>query len=167
MCGIIGYCGHRPAVPLVLEGLKRLEYRGYDSAGLAFLQVSRLEIIRSEGKLSNLEEKVAETANTFAPISIGHTRWATHGLPVEKNAHPHKSNNGSLAIVHNGIIENFQELKDELAAKGYVFYSETDTEVLANLIADELDILLVQAHQKTFAQNSPEYVQNAQNSPLQ
>lgn len=167
MCGIIGYCGHRPAVPLVLEGLKRLEYRGYDSAGLAFLQVSRLEIIRSEGKLCNLEEKVAKTANTFAPISIGHTRWATHGLPVEKNAHPHKSNNNALAIVHNGIIENFQELKDELSAKGYEFYSETDTEVLANLIADELDILLVQEYQKNFAQNSREYVQNAQNSPLQ
>ncbi len=142
MCGIIGYCGHRPAVPLVLEGLKRLEYRGYDSAGLAFLQLNKLEVIRSEGKLCNLEEKVAKTANTFAPISIGHTRWATHGLPVERNSHPHKSNNDALAIVHNGIIENFQEIKDELIQKGYVFHSDTDTEVLVNLVADELDSVL-------------------------
>lgn len=152
MCGIIGYCGHRPAVPLVLEGLKRLEYRGYDSAGLAFLQVNKLEVIRSAGKLCNLEEKVAKTANTFAPVSIGHTRWATHGLPVEKNSHPHKSNNDVLAIVHNGIIENFQELKDELLKKGYVFYSDTDTEVLANLIADELDCLLQEKFSKNYAQ---------------
>lgn len=167
MCGIIGYCGHRPAVPLVLEGLKRLEYRGYDSAGLAFLQVSKLEIIRSEGKLCRLEEKVAKTANTFAPISIGHTRWATHGLPVEKNAHPHKSNNNAIAIVHNGIIENFQEIKDGLLQKGYVFYSETDTEVLVNCIADELDVLLCGAYGKSFADAEQEYSENAQKNPLQ
>ncbi len=164
MCGIIGYCGHRPAVPLVLEGLKRLEYRGYDSAGLAFLQLNKLEVIRSEGKLCNLEEKVAKTANTFAPISIGHTRWATHGLPVERNSHPHKSNNNALAIVHNGIIENFQELKDELLQKGYVFYSDTDTEVLANLISDELDALFAAKFSKKYEQMQAELESISQNS---
>lgn len=162
MCGIIGYCGHRPAVPFVLEGLKRLEYRGYDSAGLAFLQVNKLEVIRSAGKLCNLEEKVAKSANTFAPVSIGHTRWATHGLPVEKNSHPHKSNNNALAIVHNGIIENFQEVKDELLKKGYAFYSDTDTEVLANLISDELDALLQAKFSKNYAELQTEIERSTQ-----
>lgn len=166
MCGIIGYCGHRPAVPFVLEGLKRLEYRGYDSAGLAFLRVNKLEVIRSAGKLCNLEEKVAKSANTFAPVSIGHTRWATHGLPVEKNSHPHKSNNNALAIVHNGIIENFQEVKDELSKKGYVFYSDTDTEVLANLIADELDSLLQAKFLKNYAELQAEIERKTQNPTL-
>ncbi len=166
MCGIIGYCGHRPAVPLILEGLKRLEYRGYDSAGLAFLQLNKLEVIRSEGKLCNLEEKVAKTASTFAPIGIGHTRWATHGLPVERNSHPHRSNNNALAIVHNGIIENFQELKDELLQKGYVFYSDTDTEVLANLIADELDMLFDAKFAKKYVQMQAE-LDNLTRNPLQ
>lgn len=165
MCGIIGYCGHRPAVPLVLEGLKRLEYRGYDSAGLAFLQLEKLEIIRSAGKLSNLEEKVAGSANTFATMSIGHTRWATHGLPTENNAHPHRSCNGALAIVHNGIIENFQEIKQGLIAKGYVFYSETDTEVLANLLADELDMLLEREYHRPFAGMKQELLASAQENP--
>ncbi len=162
MCGIIGYCGHRPAIPLVLEGLSRLEYRGYDSAGLAFLQVSDLKIIRSEGKLCNLVEKVAKSANTFAPIGIGHTRWATHGLPVEKNAHPHKSYNGVLAIVHNGIIENFQEIKNVLLEKGYEFYSDTDTEVLANLVADELDSLLQEKYHTKFIDNAEILMHKAQ-----
>ena len=143
MCGIIGYCGHRPAVPLVIEGLSRLEYRGYDSSGIAYLQSRELEIVRAEGKLAMLEDKLAHTSTTLATISIGHTRWATHGLPVERNAHPHKSQNNALAIVHNGIIENYQELKDELTHKGYKFSSDTDTEVLANLIAFELDTLLL------------------------
>lgn len=165
MCGIIGYCGHRPAVPLVLEGLKRLEYRGYDSAGLAFLQLEKLEIIRSAGKLSNLEEKVAGSANTFATMSIGHTRWATHGLPTENNAHPHRSCNGALAIVHNGIIENFQEIKQELVSKGYGFYSETDTEVLANLLADELDLLLKREYGRSFAELRQELLASAQENP--
>ena len=143
MCGIIGYCGHRPAVPLVLEGLSRLEYRGYDSSGVAYLQTKKLEIVRAEGKLAMLEDKLAHNPNSLATLSIGHTRWATHGLPVERNAHPHKSQNNALAIVHNGIIENYQELKDELVRLGYVFLSDTDTEVLANLISFELDALLV------------------------
>lgn len=136
MCGIIGYAGHRPAVPVIVEGLRRLEYRGYDSAGVGFVQGKELHIIRAEGKLSVLEEKLAHIPNTVAVNGIGHTRWATHGVPAERNAHPHMSENGELAIVHNGIIENYQALKDDLLAKGYSFHSETDTEVLANLIAE-------------------------------
>lgn len=136
MCGIIGYAGHRPAVPLIIEGLRRLEYRGYDSAGVAFVQNRELITVRAEGKLSALDEKLASCPNTVATTGMGHTRWATHGIPVERNAHPHKSNDGHLAIVHNGIIENYAELKADLAAKGYVFHSETDTEVLANLISE-------------------------------
>lgn len=136
MCGIIGYAGHRPAVPLVIEGLRRLEYRGYDSAGVAFVQNGELCSIRAAGKLAALEEKLAAAPNVLATSGMGHTRWATHGIPVERNAHPHCSNDGKLALVHNGIIENFQEIKDELSAKGYTFSSETDTEVLVNLIAE-------------------------------
>ena len=136
MCGIIGYCGHRPAVPLLVEGLRRLEYRGYDSAGVGFLQAGRLAVIRAEGKLSELENKLSKANVLDATVGIGHTRWATHGLPVEKNAHPHRDASGSLALIHNGIIENYQELKRELAGLGYAFSSDTDTEVLANLIAE-------------------------------
>lgn len=136
MCGIIGYAGHRPAVPLVIEGLRRLEYRGYDSAGVAFVQGNTLHTVRAEGKLIALEEKLAQQPNTMATCGMGHTRWATHGVPVERNAHPHCANDGSIAIIHNGIIENYQEIKTDLMAKGYVFHSETDTEVLVNLIAE-------------------------------
>ena len=136
MCGIIGYTGHRPAVPLVIEGLRRLEYRGYDSAGVAFVQSGALEVVRAAGKLAALEEKLATRPNATATSAIGHTRWATHGLPVEKNAHPHCSNDRSISIIHNGIIENYQEIKADLSAKGYTFTSDTDTEVLVNLIAE-------------------------------
>ena len=136
MCGIIGYTGHRPGVPVVVEGLRRLEYRGYDSAGVAFGLKGELAVIRAKGKLAALEEKLAHEPVTFATTAMGHTRWATHGEPAERNAHPHRSNDGSLAIVHNGIIENFQEIKAELLGKGYVFHSETETEVLVNLIAE-------------------------------
>ena len=136
MCGIIGYCGHRPAVPLVIEGLRRLEYRGYDSAGVSFVQAGRLSVIRAEGKLANLEQKLA-TMNVFsATTGMGHTRWATHGVPVEKNAHPHRDHAGRLALIHNGIIENYEEIKAELQAKGCEFRSDTDSEVLVNLIAE-------------------------------
>ena len=137
MCGIIGYAGHRPAVPVAIEGLRRLEYRGYDSAGVAFIQSGELQTIRSAGKLSALEQKLGTCPSTLATVGMGHTRWATHGVPVERNAHPHKSSDGSIAIIHNGIIENYQELKNELLAKGYEFSSDTDTEVLANLIVEE------------------------------
>ncbi len=136
MCGIIGYAGHRPAVPLVVEGLGRLEYRGYDSAGVAFIRENALEVVKAQGKLVCLEEKLAQIPNTVATCAIGHTRWATHGVPAERNAHPHCSNNKQIAIVHNGIIENFQELKEGLLSKGHTFTSETDTEVLVNLIAE-------------------------------
>jgi len=137
MCGIIGYSGHRPAVPLLIEGLHRLEYRGYDSSGVAFEQNGRLEVVKAAGKLSALEAKLEQNSFLLATAGIGHTRWATHGLPVERNAHPHLSQDGGLAIIHNGIIENFQEIKDELAAKGHTFLSDTDTEVLAHLIGEE------------------------------
>ena len=136
MCGIIGYVGNRPAVPVVIEGLRRLEYRGYDSAGVSYVQGGELHVVKAEGKLSALEEKLSHHPNTVALNAIGHTRWATHGVPAERNAHPQIGGNGELAIVHNGIIENFQELKKSLLAKGYVFKSETDTEVLAHLIAE-------------------------------
>lgn len=136
MCGIIGYAGHRPAVPLIVEGLRRLEYRGYDSAGVAFLHNKAVTSIRAEGKLANLESKLESVNTSMALSGMGHTRWATHGIPVERNAHPHKCWDESLAIIHNGIIENFQELKNDLLTKGYEFRSETDTEVLANLIAE-------------------------------
>lgn len=135
MCGIIGYSGHRPAVPLLIEGLRRLEYRGYDSSGVAYVEGGRLSVRRAAGKLCELEKKLDD--RLLATAGIGHTRWATHGLPVERNAHPHLSQDGKIAIIHNGIIENFQELKDELAAKGHTFLSDTDTEVLAHLIGEE------------------------------
>jgi len=134
MCGIIGYSGHRPAVPVVMEGLGRLEYRGYDSAGVAYVQRGQLCVLRAEGKLANLAKKLEETPSLSATSGMGHTRWATHGLPVERNAHPHQDALGSVALVHNGIIENYQELREELAAQGVAFSSETDTEVLAQLL---------------------------------
>ena len=137
MCGIIGYSGHRPAVPVVIEGLRRLEYRGYDSSGISFCQHGTLNIIRAPGKLRLLEDKLASMEHSLATTSIGHTRWATHGAPTEANAHPHQSFSGEICIVHNGIIENYQELKNELIAKGITFHSQTDTEVLVNCIAGE------------------------------
>lgn len=137
MCGIIGYSGHRPAVPLLVEGLHHLEYRGYDSSGVAFIQAGKLQVVKAAGKLSALEAKLAHEPVMISTCGIGHTRWATHGAPEERNAHPHLARGGSLAIVHNGIIENFQELRDELTASGCTFVSDTDTEVLACLIEEE------------------------------
>ncbi len=134
MCGIIGYAGHRPAVPIILEGLKRLEYRGYDSSGVAFSRPDKIEVIRAEGKLSGLECKLGNCGGYNSSCGIGHTRWATHGLPVEKNAHPHIGGKGCLALVHNGIIENYQSIKAMLKDEGYEFASDTDSEVLAQLI---------------------------------
>ena len=137
MCGIIGYSGHHPAIPLLLEGLHRLEYRGYDSSGVAFMHEGHIQVVKAEGKLAALEAKLGEVSSFQATFGMGQTRWATHGLPVEKNAHPHRSQDGKIVIVHNGIIENFQELKDELSAKGHTFRSDTDTEVLAHVIGEE------------------------------
>ncbi len=136
MCGIIGYAGHRPAVPLIVEGLRRLEYRGYDSAGVATVQNKEIELVRAEGKLAALDSKLAQKNVTNSTFGVGHTRWATHGVPVERNAHPHLDFEKKLAMIHNGIIENYQEIKNELIKKGYEFRSDTDSEVLVNLIAE-------------------------------
>ena len=124
MCGIIGYSDYRPAVPLLIEGLRRLEYRGYDSSGVTFVKGSGVEVRKAAGKLSNLETKLDDSACMLATAGIGHTRWATHGLPVERNAHPHLSQDGKIAIIHNGIIENFQELQDELISRGHTCGSD-------------------------------------------
>ncbi|MFZ9777407.1 MAG: glutamine--fructose-6-phosphate transaminase (isomerizing) [Schleiferiaceae bacterium] len=132
MCGIVGYIGPREAYPILIQGLKRLEYRGYDSAGVA-LSNGRLDVFKKMGKVSALES-VADSARPHATLGIGHTRWATHGEPSDRNAHPHSSNSGRLVIVHNGIIENYAELKTLLTGKGYTFSSDTDTEVLVNFI---------------------------------
>ncbi len=135
MCGIIGYTGFQPAIPVILQALKKLEYRGYDSSGLAYLQGSDFISIKAAGKLKALEDKVAKEYSANATYGIGHTRWATHGEPSEANAHPHLDNKGNLAIVHNGIIENFMELRTFLEPYGIQYKSQTDTEVLVNFIA--------------------------------
>lgn len=136
MCGIIGYAGHRPAVPVIVEGLRRLEYRGYDSAGVATVQNKEIDLVRASGKLAALDEKLAHINVTNSTFGVGHTRWATHGIPVEKNAHPHLDHDKKIAMIHNGIIENYQEIKADLLTKGYEFRSDTDSEVLVNLIAE-------------------------------
>jgi glutamine---fructose-6-phosphate transaminase (isomerizing) len=135
MCGIVGYIGTQAASEILLAGLEKLEYRGYDSAGLATIWEGEITCIRAKGKLHNLREKLAEI-ETPAPIGIGHTRWATHGKPEEYNAHPHLDNSGRIAVVQNGIVENYRELREELKKKGYKFVSDTDTEVIPHLIAD-------------------------------
>src|ERR687894_1830861 len=135
MCGIVGIIGKTPVAPQIVEALKRLEYRGYDSAGVATLESGRLDRRRAEGKLRNLEVKLSQ-APLSGVIGIGHTRWATHGRPNETNAHPHATE--KLAVVHNGIIENFRELKEELQAQGVRFETETDTEVVAQLVTVEM-----------------------------
>ena len=135
MCGIVGYIGTQTAIAVLIDGLERLEYRGYDSAGVATVTEGEIECVRAKGKLVNLREKLEREVNT-ANIGIGHTRWATHGKPEERNAHPHRDNSGRIAVVQNGIIENYQELREALKAKGYTFYSETDTEVIPILLED-------------------------------
>ena len=134
MCGIVGYTGTQNAAPALLEGLKKLEYRGYDSAGIAVMQDGSIAISKVTGRIAGLEEKTENGALLPGTTGIGHTRWATHGAPTEPNAHPHTSNDGRFAVVHNGIIENYMELRDELTAKGYHFESETDTEVVVHLV---------------------------------
>jgi len=137
MCGITGYIGDRPAVQTALSNLKRLEYRGYDSAGVAYPNCTRIEVVRATGKIANLE-RALDGLPVEAEVAIAHTRWATHGRPSEANAHPHRDCTGRLAVVHNGIIENYAELRHALIARGHEFTSETDTEVIAHLIEDAL-----------------------------
>jgi len=136
MCGIVGYIGHREAYPIVIEGLKRLEYRGYDSAGIALFDGNNLKVCKTKGKVVDLENRSEQEITKNGKLAIGHTRWATHGVPNDVNAHPHYSNSGDLVIIHNGIIENYEALKKELISRGYTFKSDTDTEVLINLIED-------------------------------
>jgi glucosamine--fructose-6-phosphate aminotransferase (isomerizing) len=136
MCGIVGYIGYREAYPILIKGLKRLEYRGYDSAGIMLYCGDDLAVTKTKGKVSDLEQKSHALAKSNAKIGIGHTRWATHGVPNDVNSHPHVSNSGKIALIHNGIIENYDSIKRELTKRGYVFHSDTDTEVLVNLIED-------------------------------
>src|SRR6266446_7598399 len=134
MCGIVGYVGNKQVVPLIIEGLRKLEYRGYDSAGIAVVNDGHdLEVRRAQGKLRNLEEAI-RLSPVDGSYGIGHTRWATHGRPTEENAHPHRDCKGDVVVVHNGIIENYLSLKHQLEAEDHVFKTETDTEVIAHLI---------------------------------
>lgn len=144
MCGIVGYVGAKVATPLLLEGLKRLEYRGYDSAGVAIMNGAGVETVKESGKIARLES-LLEATPVVGTTGIAHTRWATHGPPNQVNAHPHVSQDGSIAVVHNGIIENATVLKQMLQGRGYVFTSDTDTEVLAHLIARRPENSLVEA----------------------
>ncbi|MEK6222534.1 MAG: glutamine--fructose-6-phosphate transaminase (isomerizing), partial [Chloroflexota bacterium] len=152
MCGIVGYVGPRDAAPIILNGLKRLEYRGYDSAGIAVLENNEIQIRKEAGKLDNLLTAVTDRP-LQGNLGMGHTRWATHGEPNALNAHPHSSTDGNVVVVHNGIIENFLELKDELAAEGTKFVSDTDTEIIVHLVdrymATGMD--MIEAAQKTFS----------------
>ena len=135
MCGIVGFTGENQAAPILLDGLSKLEYRGYDSAGIAVRDGEKeTEVIKAKGRLKVLAEKTNGGASVPGTCGIGHTRWATHGEPSENNAHPHISDDGNVVAVHNGIIENYQELKDKLTRKGYTFYSATDTEVAVKLV---------------------------------
>ncbi len=135
MCGIVGYLGSRKAYPIVVNGLQRLEYRGYDSAGVVLVDGKNVNLYKTKGKVSDLKELISNSS-TEGNLALGHTRWATHGIPNNENSHPHISNSGNLVIVHNGIIENYNTIKKELVARGYTFKSDTDTEVLINLIEE-------------------------------
>ena len=136
MCGIVAYIGQQQAYPIIIKGLKRLEYRGYDSTGISLFDGTELHTVKTKGKVSDLESKLETQNSISAQIGIGHTRWATHGIPNDLNAHPQASNSSNLVIVHNGIIENYASIKEELIQRGYIFSSDTDTEVLVNLIED-------------------------------
>jgi glucosamine--fructose-6-phosphate aminotransferase (isomerizing) len=138
MCGIVGYVGEKVALDVVVEGLRRLEYRGYDSAGVAIVADETLHVAKKAGKLCNLEKLLSEEPLPRSSLGIGHTRWATHGGPTDVNAHPHTSSDGRIALVHNGIIENYVTLRDELEASGIIFKSETDTEVVAQLLGQRV-----------------------------
>ena len=148
MCGIVGYVGTHRAVPIILEGLKRLEYRGYDSAGIAvYGDDKQFTIRRAKGKLRNLEDAI-RLSPVDGSFGIGHTRWATHGRPTEENAHPHRDCHGDVVVVHNGIIENYLDLKHRLQAEGHTFTTETDTEVVAHLVESHLNGNLEEAVRK-------------------
>ena len=136
MCGIVGYIGHRDAYPIIIKGLQRLEYRGYDSAGIAIYDGTSINLSKTKGKVEDLKLKSERNISLQGSLGIGHTRWATHGVPNDINSHPHYSNSGDLVIIHNGIIENYESIKKELTKRGYVFESDTDTEVLVNLIEE-------------------------------
>ncbi|WP_445381025.1 glutamine--fructose-6-phosphate transaminase (isomerizing) [Robiginitalea sp. IMCC43444] len=136
MCGIVGYIGHRDAYPVIMKGLQRLEYRGYDSAGIALYDGTQINLSKTKGKVEDLSRKSKEEISLNGSVGIGHTRWATHGIPNDVNSHPHFSNSGDLVIIHNGIIENYESVKKELIKRGYTFQSDTDTEVLINLIEE-------------------------------
>ena len=151
MCGIVGYTGTQNAAPVLLEGLKKLEYRGYDSAGIAVLNDGRISISKVTGRIAGLAEKTENGRQLPGMTGIGHTRWATHGAPTEPNAHPHTSSDGRFAVVHNGIIENYMELREELTRKGYHFESETDTEVVVHLVEMYYQDNLKQAVMRTAA----------------
>ena len=148
MCGIVGYVGYRRIIPVLLDGLRRLEYRGYDSAGIAWPEDGRLERVRAKGKLNILEEALEDFRSTKSSVGLGHTRWATHGRPTEENAHPHSDCSGRLVVVHNGIIENYYVLREQLQSEGHVFKSDTDTEVLAHLVEKYLEDDLEEAVRK-------------------
>ncbi|HVU91948.1 MAG TPA: isomerizing glutamine--fructose-6-phosphate transaminase, partial [Jatrophihabitans sp.] len=137
MCGIVGYVGPRPALDVVVEGLRRLEYRGYDSAGVAVIDGNRLQVAKKAGRIENLDKELAARTIT-GTTGMGHTRWATHGPPVDRNAHPHVSTDGRVAVVHNGIVENYSELRRELEAGGVELISDTDSETVAHLVARHL-----------------------------
>src|SRR5919198_1367426 len=137
MCGIIGYIGPKDVVPVLIDGLRRLEYRGYDSAGVAVVCNGEVDLRRSRGKLENLEQVIG-SAPIPGDYGVGHTRWATHGRPTEENAHPHRDCTGKIVVVHNGIIENYLDLKHELQAQGHRFVTETDTEIVAHMIEREM-----------------------------
>ena len=134
MCGIVGYIGQNEALPVLVNGLKKMEYRGYDSSGVALVENGKIDVVRASGKISALEQKL-KARSLKGTVGIAHTRWATHGAPTEENAHPHTSFDGKISIVHNGIIENYASLKGKLISEGVQFKSETDTEVVAHLIA--------------------------------
>ncbi|HDZ13811.1 MAG TPA: glutamine--fructose-6-phosphate transaminase (isomerizing) [Pricia sp.] len=150
MCGIVGYIGHRDAYPIIMKGLQRLEYRGYDSAGIALYDGDKINLSKTKGKVDDLKKKSERDISLKGSLGIGHTRWATHGVPNDVNSHPHYSNSGDLVIIHNGIIENYESIKKELIKRGYTFHSDTDTEVLVNLIEEvkkKEDVMLGKAVQ--------------------
>ncbi|MEM1260496.1 MAG: glutamine--fructose-6-phosphate aminotransferase, partial [Bacteroidota bacterium] len=136
MCGIVGYIGQRDAYPILIKGLQRLEYRGYDSAGLVLYDGNDICLTKTKGKVEDLKIKAEAASCNTGQLGLGHTRWATHGVPNDINSHPHYSNSGDLVIIHNGIIENYESIKKALIKRGYTFESDTDTEVLVNLIEE-------------------------------